>query len=428
MVYSKWEPLTTELRRDIRSAVDKGIAMLSESVKPANFKNNFKLDPIDEVCFNSNWWRYKGVRMNFGVFLQRFLVCYKCSRIVSYKTLQSLTRHLNTHAHKESCEIFHATQVGVPTELQFPVATGYWSKATFTQLYDCPFVREWNTVKSLSARKRYTAEPKTKQLLRDKYFEYWNDKRLLRGKPRLEEMEDNNDIVELAEGFGYVYDELLKGKKKSDILLKFNAKNVTKERTETTAPKRKREIKASSKHTEHDSFSLLDSLTDVPSSISAAFHLTPTDPQGYAKLFADFVANPKWKLSKSTASKYLRSFRSVVKQWSQVGLDLQNGYEEFIRQGMQERQVNSSTLNNVIAAVTYFVKKIAVDDYAKNISYERIKQHDPEKQPVFPLKYYEEANFDSFLELFGSEQDLKHVALFGYFAGLRIFEIMKLKC
>lgn len=80
-----------------------------------------------------------------------------------------------------------------------------------------------------------------------------------------------------------------------------------------------------------------------------------------------------------------------------------------------------------MASVAYFVKHIAMDVYARSIKFERIKQFDPEKQPIFPLKYYDRLRFTEFLQLFGEEYDLKHVALFGYFAGLRIFEIMKMK-
>lgn len=60
--------------------------------------------------------------------------------------------------------------------------------------------------------------------------------------------------------------------------------------------------------------------------------------------------------------------------------------------------------------------------------FKRIKQYDPAKQVVFPLKYYEKANFKAFLQLFGEDDnEIKNIAIFGYFAGLRIFEIVKLK-
>ena len=81
----------------------------------------------------------------------------------------------------------------------------------------------------------------------------------------------------------------------------------------------------------------------------------------------------------------------------------------------------------MIASVNYFKRRVAQDDYAKSISFIRVKHRVPEKQPVFPLKYYAPANFKSFLSLFGEREDLEMVAVFCYFAGLRIFEAVKLR-
>lgn len=294
-------------------------------------------------------------------------------------------------------------------------------------MYECPFVKEWTLLKTLSTRKERSAETKTKQLLRDKYFEFCNERRQQSGKPRLEDAPNNEQIVELDDGFGYLYQQFTKGRTKSTMMKDLKTKLTTNNDTDFQHSEKKRLKKGEQKLEDQETCTLTDRLTDIPFDIVSVREHTLNDPQGYAMLFANFIKTPVCKLSKSTASKYLRSFRLVVKQCSQSGLDLQNGYEEFISHCTERKELSAATINNVIAAVAYFVKKIAKDDYAKSVSFDRLKQYDPEKQPIFPLKYYAKALFKAFMGLFGEEHDLNHIALFGYFAGLRIFEIMKLK-
>jgi len=152
-----------------------------------------------------------------------------------------------------------------------------------------------------------------------------------------------------------------------------------------------------------------------------------SEPQGYARWFSEFINSGKWHLSRSSANKYFRSFKMVVNEWSRVGLDLQNGYKDFIESRMAHNQTKAATINNVIASVAYFSKHIAQDSYVKEVEYSRVRQYDPDKQAVFPLKYFEKHKFEELMKLMGNKHDLKHIILFGYYAGMRIFEIMKLK-
>lgn len=94
---------------------------------------------------------------------------------------------------------------------------------------------------------------------------------------------------------------------------------------------------------------------------------------------------------------------------------------------MAHNQTKAATINNVIASVAYFSKHIAQDSYVKEVEYSRVRQYDPDKQAVFPLKYFEKHKFEKLMKLMGNKHDLKHIILFGYYAGMRIFEIMKLK-
>lgn len=110
-----------------------------------------------------------------------------------------------------------------------------------------------------------------------------------------------------------------------------------------------------------------------------------------------------------------------------MGLDLQNGYDDYVAYSLETKKLTGSTINNVLASVRYFVENVAVDDYAKSINYKRVKQHEPDKQPVFPLEYHQQTLFDKFIDMFGGEGDLSKIAMFCYFAGLRIFEALKLK-
>lgn len=147
--------------------------------------------------------------------------------------------------------------------------------------------------KSLSTRKRQKTEPKAKQHIRNKYFDYCNEKRQLHGKPRLEEMPNSTEIIEHAEGFGYLYDELLKGKKKAHTIINDNYK-VNKETNDKQLQlRRKREVKSQHKELEQEHCTLTDALTDVPSNFTAVAQFKPNDPQGYAMLFANFINGPR---------------------------------------------------------------------------------------------------------------------------------------
>lgn len=72
--YSRWTPLTSEDNRDIRSAIDQGIEILAKQIEPSNFKNTFKADVTQQQNYIPDWWRYRGIRMNFAVLLQKYLV------------------------------------------------------------------------------------------------------------------------------------------------------------------------------------------------------------------------------------------------------------------------------------------------------------------------------------------------------------------
>lgn len=74
---TRWETLTTQDQSLLNQAIGDGITKHTENTHPRNFKNVFKADPKEVVAFNPDWWRYKGVRMNFAVFMQKYLICYK---------------------------------------------------------------------------------------------------------------------------------------------------------------------------------------------------------------------------------------------------------------------------------------------------------------------------------------------------------------
>lgn len=199
----------------LHRAISAGISILQSETDPRHFKNTFKANDKVWKNFRSSWWRYKGVRMNFAVLHEKYLVWYKCNRLVSYNSLQSLTRHLDSTAHKESCEIFHASQLGFPSHLKFPVPDGYASRATYTQLFECPFVREWLLIKQLSTRRVKSTSSLPKERVRNNYFDFCNGVRQSRGEQRLEHMPNNSTMLEVNAGFDYMYGMLQKHSKNS---------------------------------------------------------------------------------------------------------------------------------------------------------------------------------------------------------------------
>jgi len=169
---TRWDPPTPEDEGAIVHKIDQGISALTTYVDPKKFKNTFHPDKDQVTNYDPDWWRYKGVRMNFAVLCGIYLVCYKCNKLIRYKSLQELTRHLDSLSHKESNEVFYSSGSLPSKEFKFPIAKGYSTKASYHQLYECPFIQQWRLHKRLSSSKIRTVETKAKREVRDKFFNY----------------------------------------------------------------------------------------------------------------------------------------------------------------------------------------------------------------------------------------------------------------
>ena len=216
--YTRWKPLTEADADDIVASIADGISLLEDYIAPKNFKSTFKPKPHPELKYDPDWWRYRGVRMNFAVLQGKYLVCYKCNRIINYKTLQDLTRHLHSFSHHESCEIFHSSKATPAPMLKFPVAEGYCSRSTHRQLFNCPFVEEFNLKKELTTTTVKIKDSKTKVVMRNRLLDFYNKRRVNQGLCRLEELPDNKELLNIGAGFSFVYDTLTKSKNKQQLL------------------------------------------------------------------------------------------------------------------------------------------------------------------------------------------------------------------
>ena len=90
----KWHTQSGAEEDHIIHLIERGIMGLSDSVDSRNFKRTFKLPSYTACAYDPAWWRYRGVRMNFAVLEQKYLVCYKCNKLIHHTQLQDLTRHL----------------------------------------------------------------------------------------------------------------------------------------------------------------------------------------------------------------------------------------------------------------------------------------------------------------------------------------------
>lgn len=126
-------------------------------------------------------------------------------------------------------------------------------------------------------------ETKTKHMLRDKYLQYCNERRQRSGKPRLEELPNNEQLLELDDGFGYVYEQMSRGRNKSFINNDDNIKDKNKLQDQSSQRVSKRKAKEQNKQKDYDHSSIADKYTDAPYEFIAQAELPLSDPQGYAK-------------------------------------------------------------------------------------------------------------------------------------------------
>jgi hypothetical protein len=191
-----------------------------------------------------------------------------------------LTRHLNSTVHKESCEVFHASKLGFPAHLKFPVVSGYSSRVTYTQLYNCPFVREWEFLKSLNTRKARSVQSKTKDSLRNSYLGFQNEIRLKKGKKQLEHMKDSLELQEADASFKFMYTRLRRRSiQKPTKVVKLNVS--TSERRMGALKKRVR--KQVMKDRNEDCCTLTATKAEETLESSLLSLQNDSDPQGYAR-------------------------------------------------------------------------------------------------------------------------------------------------
>lgn len=76
---------------------------------------------------------------------------------------------------------------------------------------------------------------------------------------------------------------------------------------------KKRVRKQQQKSMVHTSTAPSAQFVDIDQALREIEENTNDDPQGYVQSFVQYLKNPSCKLSESSADKYLRSFKHVVK-------------------------------------------------------------------------------------------------------------------
>ena len=194
-----------------------------------------------------------------------------------------------------------------------------------------------------------------------------NQWREVRGVPRLEQLNDPREMEERQAGFDHIYDKVTRGKNKSKLFKEAPESKYEEEKEPPQDKLKKREAKERAKRSLHTTSTTNMDMVDFESELFKINIQSNSDPQGYALLYDQHLKGPHRAFGESTAGKYLRSFRSFVKLCAGFGLDLQNGYDEYLRYKLEVKKVEPQTINNVLASVKYFVNHVAHDDYAKSI-------------------------------------------------------------
>lgn len=157
-------------------------------------------------------------------------------------------------------------------------------------------------------------DTKIKVEIRDKLFDFYNSRRERLGYPRLEKLNDGQEMQELSAGFDFIYDKLSKGKKKAEIF-KEESKEIVEEVKELpTRRSKRREEKEQYKRSLHTSTCTTKDTVDFESELFKINIQKDSDPQGYALLFERHIKSHSCTLTKSSAAKYYRSFKSFVDQ------------------------------------------------------------------------------------------------------------------
>lgn len=354
--------------------------------------------------WNPDWWRYKGIRLNFGIYQAKHVICYKCNCKILVRSISDLKTHLQTRAHKEHCEVFLASSQLPAPKIQFPKVKGFCNKALL-EVYECPYVQNFKRKSGALVEKYKREKPvATIDKVRSNFLNITNKQRVKEGKPRLEEMNDEKLLKNIFEQFDSIFKSIYQGKRRDFLKSKpIEFEDILKE-DENLMKKSKRSTRSLTNTVVGSASELITSelITDTAELSQIYDSLTQDeifDEENLLQAFRDHNQSSLCTLGANTKSQYLRSFTQVIKFCHQRKVSFGPvSVSTYIEELFSKKTVKRKTINGMIAAISYFVNKVAKDDYHKTIKLSRVKQEKFVKQDHFDLKYYD--NVDGFFNLF----------------------------
>lgn len=250
-----------------------------------------------EACnlnINKGWWKLKGFKYNFGIFRERFVICYKCLQRMNSNNINDYVAHVNSISHMKRTETFYALNAKIPEEIKFPSfrIQAFPNTVAIKGMIECPYIKKFYSRDSSNLTNKVVRQSSgfNKSDFRNYVFARENYHRQLTGKLNIFE-----DIIET---------------KRLDLKVDYQWKGLKpvhkykEDAPSTPLPKRKRDVKLEQK--------LVSTKSPAPVVVKVnkgSFK----DREGYHQEILDYISN--LSLSHSNVLKStLRSYHRIMKR------------------------------------------------------------------------------------------------------------------